>query len=320
MQEAYFNKISSHIRFLLQDASSKVLVAMAWFTSEELFSELIKCLRRGVLVDLVLLDNPINFMEYAPDFNEFIIAGGRLYIASSEVGLMHHKFCVIDQKVVITGSYNWTYYAETRNLENILITDNNKVVGQFVREFTRLVEETRHVKNVTRLSMKDIEIIENINYADINIEIESICRSRNIPLARVFDTRTQVVIKETKYIPVSRFHIGILVDDNVETRFITAGTKLPTPEESKTFYFDSILETDCPCKIVMITPSNVHECKLLREEDLLRVALGTHNPNLPITLSMRLDDNGSLRVDVACKESGQKMTISILDKELVRYE
>ena len=293
---------------------------MAWFTSEELFSELIKCLRRGVRVDLVLLDNPINFMEYAPDFNEFIITGGKLHIASTEEGLMHHKFCVIDQNVVITGSYNWTYYAETRNVENILITDDKKVVGQFVHEFHRLIAETRDVKKTTRLSMVDIEFIENINYADINVEIESICRSRNIPIAKLFNTRTHVVIQETKYVPVSRYHIGILVADNTAIRFISAGTQLPTPEESKTFYFNSIVETDCPCKIVMITQSNIHECKLLKEEDLLRVALGTHHPNLPIIISMRLDDNGSLRVDVTCKESGQKMTISILNKDLVKYE
>lgn len=320
MQEAYFKKIRSQIIPLLRKASKEVAIAMAWFTSTELFLELIKCLKRGVKVKLVLLDNPINFMEYAPDFNELIKTGGRLHIASSEVGLMHHKFCVIDEELVITGSYNWTYYAETRNVENILITDDKKVVGQFVQEFNRLVDEILDVKEVPRLSMSDIETIEDVNYLDLNVEIESLCRSRNVPVAKAFDTRTQVVIKETKYVPVSRFHIGILVDGDHEVRFISAGTKLPTSEESKTFYFDSIRETDCPCKIVKISPSNIDECQLVKEEDLLRVALGTHHSNLPISLSMRLDDNGSLRVDVACKESGQKMTISILDKDLVKYE
>lgn len=320
MQEAYFEKIRSQIIPLLEKASEEVMIAMAWFTSTELFSALIKSLKRGVRVELVLLDNPINFMEYAPDFNELIKAGGRLHIASSEVGLMHHKFCVIDKEVVITGSYNWTYYAETRNVENILITDEKKVVNQFVQEFTRLVDTIQNVKEAPRLSMVDMETIENVNYSDLNVEIESLCRSRNIPVAHAFDTRTQVVIKETKYIPVSRFHIGILVAGNEELRFISAGTKLPSSEESKTLYLDSTEEIDCPCKIVKILPSNLNDCQLVKEEDLFRVALGTHQPNLPITLSMRLDDNGSLRVDVACKESGQKMTISVLDKGLVKYE
>lgn len=320
MQEAFFKNIRSQIIPLLRKASKEVSIAMAWFTSAELFLELIKCQKRGVRVELVLLDNPINFMEYAPDFNELIKAEGILHIASSEDGLMHHKFCVIDKEVVITGSYNWTYYAETRNVENILITNDKKVVDQFAQEFNRLVADIQDVKEAPRLSMSDIETIEDVNYSDLNVEIASLCRSRNVPVAKAFDTRTQVVIKETNYVPVSRFHIGILVYGNQEVRFISAGTKLPTSEESKTFYFDSIEETDCPCKIVKISPSDINNCQLVREEDLLKVALGTHHPDLPISISMRLDDNGSLRVDVACKESGQKMTISVLDKDLVKYE
>lgn len=320
MQEAFFDKIRSKIIPLLRKASNEVSIAMAWFTSAELFSELINCLKRGVTVELVLLDNPINFMEYAPDFNDLIKAGGRLHIASSEVGLMHHKFCVIDKEVVITGSYNWTYYAETRNVENIIITDHMKVVEQFTQEFNRLVADIQDVKEAPRLSMSDIETIEDVNYSDLNVEIASLCHSLNFPVVKAFDTRTQVVIKETKYVPVSRFHIGMLVDGNHEVRFISADTKLPTSEESKTFYFNSIEETDCPCKIVKISPSDINDCQLVKEEDLLRVALGTHQPDLPISISMRLDDNGSLRVDVACNESGQKMTISILDKDLVKYE
>ena len=81
MQEAHFEKIRSHILSLLKKASEEVLIAMAWFTSIEIFTELINCLNRGVNVKLALLDSPINFMEYAPDFNEFIKTGGNLYIA-----------------------------------------------------------------------------------------------------------------------------------------------------------------------------------------------------------------------------------------------
>lgn len=36
-------------------------------------------------------------------------------------GLMHNKFCIIDNQMVITGSYNWTSNAELRNTENVTI-------------------------------------------------------------------------------------------------------------------------------------------------------------------------------------------------------
>ena len=128
MEQAYFKNIKREIIPYLNDAKQEVVVAMAWFTSDDLFQALIGCLGRNVSVELVLLDNASNFMYYAPDFNEFIKAGGILHIAKPEYGFMHHKFCVIDNEIVVTGSYNWTYYAETRNIENILISDQKEII------------------------------------------------------------------------------------------------------------------------------------------------------------------------------------------------
>jgi len=51
---------------------------------------------------------------------------------------MHHKFIVIDEKVVITGSYNFTVSAEERNDENILIIHDPVVARWFKGEFTRV--------------------------------------------------------------------------------------------------------------------------------------------------------------------------------------
>ena len=133
MEKAYFKSIRSKIIPLLDKAEKEVRVAMAWFTSSELFQSLLNCIERGVKVELVLLDNATNFMYYAPDFNQLIDAdGGILRIAKSENGFMHHKYCIIDDKIVITGSYNWTYYAETRNIEKIIISDNKEVILQYI--------------------------------------------------------------------------------------------------------------------------------------------------------------------------------------------
>eukprot|EP00668_Euglena_longa_P006025 GGOE01007139.1.p1 GENE.GGOE01007139.1~~GGOE01007139.1.p1 ORF type:complete len:207 (+),score=61.66 GGOE01007139.1:62-682(+) len=37
---------------------------------------------------------------------------------------MHHKFCIIDNKVLINGSFNWTVQAVTGNAENVVIHHN----------------------------------------------------------------------------------------------------------------------------------------------------------------------------------------------------
>uniref|UniRef100_A0A8C7WM70 Mitochondrial cardiolipin hydrolase n=1 Tax=Oryzias sinensis TaxID=183150 RepID=A0A8C7WM70_9TELE len=51
---------------------------------------------------------------------------------------MHHKFAVVDEQLLITGSLNWTQTAVQRNKENILITEDPELVQPFVKEFQRL--------------------------------------------------------------------------------------------------------------------------------------------------------------------------------------
>lgn len=52
--------------------------------------------------------------------------------------LLHHKFAVLDQKIVITGSHNWTKAANLSNDETLLVIDNPTVAAHFQREFDRL--------------------------------------------------------------------------------------------------------------------------------------------------------------------------------------
>ncbi len=55
-------------------------------------------------------------------------------------GTMHHKVFIIDNKTVITGSYNPTGSGNTRNDENMLIIHNEVVGRAFAREFEELYE------------------------------------------------------------------------------------------------------------------------------------------------------------------------------------
>jgi len=51
---------------------------------------------------------------------------------------MHHKYAVIDDKISITGSYNWTRSAEKYNYENVIITDSKAITQAYIDEFNRL--------------------------------------------------------------------------------------------------------------------------------------------------------------------------------------
>lgn len=51
---------------------------------------------------------------------------------------MHHKFVIVDEEILITGSTNWTMSAFFGNFENILVTNQSSLVGPFLKEFDRM--------------------------------------------------------------------------------------------------------------------------------------------------------------------------------------
>nr|CAB3227128.1 uncharacterized protein C4orf45 [Phallusia mammillata] len=52
--------------------------------------------------------------------------------------LMHHKFLIIDEKVVVTGSFNWTHAAVIGNNENVLVTNHPDVLDPYLAEYKKL--------------------------------------------------------------------------------------------------------------------------------------------------------------------------------------
>ena len=55
--------------------------------------------------------------------------------------LMHHKFAIVDNSLVMTGSFNWTMQAIMGNNENVIITSVNEIVNPYVNEFEKLWQE-----------------------------------------------------------------------------------------------------------------------------------------------------------------------------------
>ncbi len=139
MAEVYFDGIQNIIIGRLKQAEKKVCIAVAWFTNEGIFTELITLLDKKVEISLVILDDYINNGPFGLDFSVFIDKGGKLFYSTFE-NPVHHKFCIIDESFVLSGSYNWTYYAEFKNYENeVLLTDKNYIEG-YSNEFNKIID------------------------------------------------------------------------------------------------------------------------------------------------------------------------------------
>ncbi len=311
MDKAYFSDIRSQILSLLEKANKEVNIAMAWFTSSELFDSLLSCIERGVKVQLALLDNPINFMEYAPDFNEFIHAGGILKIANPIDGFMHHKFCVIDDASVITGSYNWTYYAENRNLENIIITDSKDVITQYNAEFQRLVDKLQTSNECPKYSWEDLENIQNFDFTDFNFEAKELAKVKRVPIHQAVQTISKVSVTERPLNAVSRFSIALEVADGVEI-FIPRLTKLPYT--SKTEEFFSTADSVCCCIDKEIADNKF---KTIKDAEISKITHGKINQTLRVRFF--LHETGDLIATIHCVETRLAIDVKVTDLNLVAY-
>ncbi|HEX6036093.1 MAG TPA: phospholipase D-like domain-containing protein, partial [Anaerolineales bacterium] len=53
-------------------------------------------------------------------------------------GFLHHKLIVVDERIVITGSMNYSTNAEVNNDENVIIIDNADIARLYIQEFERV--------------------------------------------------------------------------------------------------------------------------------------------------------------------------------------
>lgn len=129
--ETCLNAIISHI------TKAKNNLAICVFTiSDDRITQAIKQAHgRGVKVK-VLTDNEKLF-DKGSDIRELAQYGIAIRIDDTS-NHMHHKFALIDNQIVLTGSYNWTRSAARYNHENLVVTNEPKLVADFSREFDRL--------------------------------------------------------------------------------------------------------------------------------------------------------------------------------------
>lgn len=155
--EAIFDKIAPRLYQELSKATQSIYIAVAWFTNKELFEVLKIKAKEGILVQVIITKDDINLGSGIAYTSLNIGKSGVFFVGDGKTDLMHNKFCVIDEKMVINGSYNWSYKAEY-NHENIVITTGDEaLVEQFIAQFKRIRNTYLPIAKI----IKRLEIIKN---------------------------------------------------------------------------------------------------------------------------------------------------------------
>ncbi|CAN5230682.1 hypothetical protein BH10PLA2_BH10PLA2_40070 [soil metagenome] len=114
-------------------ARKEILVQAYSFTADPITFGLVEAKKRGVHVE-VLLDRS-NEEESYSDLH--ILTDNQVsLLIDAKHAIAHNKIIVIDRKVVITGSFNFTNQAEKENAENLLIlTHHHTLVKQYLENY-----------------------------------------------------------------------------------------------------------------------------------------------------------------------------------------
>jgi len=114
-------------------AAKKQIHVQAYnFTSAPIARALIDAGRRGVKV-IVILDASNRSQKYsAADF--LAHEGAETYI-DSQHAIAHNKVMIIDDAVVLTGSFNFTKAAEENNAENLIVIRNAEVASVYEKNW-----------------------------------------------------------------------------------------------------------------------------------------------------------------------------------------
>jgi phosphatidylserine/phosphatidylglycerophosphate/cardiolipin synthase-like enzyme len=113
-------------------------VCVFTITDDRLAEAVLAAHARGVTVRVLTDDDKAG--DPGSDIERFAAAGIEVR-ADDSWHHMHHKFAIFDGVRLVTGSYNWTRAAAKHNQENLIVTNDIRLVRAFREAFDGLWEQ-----------------------------------------------------------------------------------------------------------------------------------------------------------------------------------
>lgn len=132
-----FTNLENIVISEISKATNSIEAAIAWINFDIYEPVLEQALYRDVQVT-ILINNDEKNRKYLESINRLNEKGAKIRLVSF-AGIMHHKFCVIDRSVCMFGSFNWTVNANKRNIEDLNICDEPRVIIAYLLELEALL-------------------------------------------------------------------------------------------------------------------------------------------------------------------------------------
>ena len=137
--QVYFSpddQTMDHLLQLVHNAREEVLFLAYSFTDDDLAAALVEAAESGIRVAGVL-DKSQALGNIGGEYDNLRENGIAVRLDGNPYS-MHHKVIIIDGETVITGSYNFSNSAKTRNDENTLVIQEAGIAARYLQEFERV--------------------------------------------------------------------------------------------------------------------------------------------------------------------------------------
>lgn len=119
----------------INSATRSLDICVFTITCNEIADAITAAAQRGVAVR-VISDND-QAASQGSDVSSLRQAGIPVRL-DKDANHMHHKFAIIDGRLLINGSFNWTRNAVLGNQENVTILDNPAAIQRFGQQFEHM--------------------------------------------------------------------------------------------------------------------------------------------------------------------------------------
>jgi hypothetical protein len=159
--EVYFfpnAKNEKHLIEMLRTCMKSLDIAIFSLTRDNFAKAVIEVFNRGIKVRVIADDECVK--NFGSDVYKLAAAGISCKTDNSAQYHMHNKYAIIDESVIVTGSFNWTSQAISNNQENLLFYQDKDIAQQYTNEFNNLWNSFSTVID-KETALKQIEIEKN---------------------------------------------------------------------------------------------------------------------------------------------------------------
>jgi phosphatidylserine/phosphatidylglycerophosphate/cardiolipin synthase-like enzyme len=135
--------VRARIIELINEAETSVRLMTFVFTDDDIASALIAQHRAGLQVSGVM--EARNVDGSGSDYDTMVRAGVDL-LEDGNPYILHHKVIILDDEIVITGSYNFSASAAEKNDENVLIIHSPEIAATYLDEYERVVQQAEEAE------------------------------------------------------------------------------------------------------------------------------------------------------------------------------